>query len=95
MAKITGIDGKTRRHTIERTINQHAAATFGTPAGRAFLDYLKSITTNTASGPEVNVNALLHLEGQRFLVGLIQTRINLGHKENQNGTRPRVSDPAE
>lgn len=93
MAKIVGLDGRQRPHAIERAINQHMAACFGTPAGRAVLDYLKSITVNTASGPEVNVNALIHLEGQRFLVGLIQSRIEQGHKENRNA--PRSQDPAE
>ncbi|CAB4187758.1 hypothetical protein UFOVP1167_17 [uncultured Caudovirales phage] len=93
MARITGPDGRARPHTIERVINQHMAACFGSPSGRAVLDYLKSITINTASGPEVNVNALIHLEGQRFLVGLIQSRIEHGHKENRNA--PRSQDPAE
>lgn len=87
MPKIQGADGKIRDKTLERTINMHAVATFGTPAGRAFLDYLKSITTNVANGPELNVNALIHLEGQRFLVGLIATRVEIGHKENKNGAR--------
>ena len=84
MPRVNGLDGRSRDLNAENLINSQAAATFGTPAGRAFLDYLRSITVNTASGPEVNINALIHLEGQRFLVGLIASRIAQGHKEKRN-----------
>lgn len=77
---------------VEREINMTFASCFGSPAGRQVLEYLKSITTNVASGPEVNVNALIHLEGQRFLVGLIQKRLEHGHKENRNAARQDTSD---
>jgi hypothetical protein len=82
-----GADGKIRAHDIEKKLNIMAADVFGQGAGAEFFDYLRSITTNVASGPEVNTNALLHLEGQRYIVGLISQRIQLGHKEKRNVTR--------
>lgn len=82
-------DGRVRSTDVEKKLNLLAVSTFGTGPGREFLDYLKSITTNVAiAGPGLDVNALLHLEGQRYLIGLIQTRIELGHKENRNGQGP-------
>lgn len=68
----------------EREINLALVSCFSGEAGRIALEYLRSITTNVASGPEISTNALLHLEGQRFLVGLISQRINLGHREKLN-----------
>lgn len=90
MAKTQGVDGKVRSADLERKLNLLAAATFGTAAGREFIDYLRSITTNVASGPEITPTALMHLEGQRYLVGVIQQRIERGHRENQHaaGQRP-------
>ena len=45
------------------------------------MDYLKSITVNSVAGPEQSDSHLRHLEGSRFLVGLISTRIELGVKQ--------------
>lgn len=78
---IRGPDGHERTPEREREINLAVAAVFAGDAGRVVLEYLKSITTNVASGPEISDRALMHLEGQRFLVGLLSQRINLGHKE--------------
>lgn len=78
---IRGPDGHERTAEREREINLALASCFAGEAGRLALDYLRSITTNVASGPEISTNALLHLEGQRFIVGLISQRINLGHRE--------------
>jgi hypothetical protein len=85
LAKTQGPDGRTRDADYETKLNLAMAACFGTGAGKLVFDYLKSITTNVASGPEISDRALMHLEGQRYLVGLLSQRINLGHKEKQNG----------
>lgn len=82
-----GVDGKVRSADVEKKLNLLAVSIFGSGPGAEFLDYLKSITTNVASGPEVNTNALIHLEGQRYLVGLITQRLQLGHREKHNVTR--------
>lgn len=81
---IRGPDGHERTVDREREINLALASCFSGETGRVALDYLRSITTNIASGPEITTNALLHLEGQRFLVGVISQRINLGHREKLN-----------
>lgn len=73
-------DGHMRTSEQERQINLSIVACLETPAGREVIAYLRSITTNVASGPEISDRALMHLEGQRFLVGLLSQRINLGHK---------------
>lgn len=84
MARTVGPDGRQRDADYEAKLNMACASCFGTAAGRLVLEHLRSITTNVASGPEISDRALMHLEGQRFLVGLISQRINLGHREKQN-----------
>jgi len=42
------------------------------------LQSLKSITIEAIAGGEITDRALRHLEGQRYLYGLIQRRINKG-----------------
>ena len=59
----------------EKLLNDLLTTTFGTPHGIETLKYLKSITTERVAGPEIKADALFHLEGQRFLVGVIETRI--------------------
>jgi len=62
------------------------AEVFSTPAGQRVLAHLKSLTLLNVSGPHnLNANALMHLEGQRYLVGLIQSNIDHGHKVRSNG----------
>jgi hypothetical protein len=52
------------------------------------LKHLRRITIETAGGPLISSDELRHREGQRFLVYLIQARINLA--ENP----PNEHDPA-
>lgn len=78
-ARRQGPDGKIRYAEEEERLNRLFAACFSTPAGTAVLEHLKSITINTAAGPGVQPNELMHREGQRFLVGLINQRIARGH----------------
>jgi len=54
------------------------------------MDYLKSITINAVAGPEQSDSALRHLEGSRFLVGLIDTRIKLGVKQIAKVDKERI-----
>ena len=63
---------------------------FTTPGGSEVLKYLKSLTIDAVAGPEISNESLRHLEGQRYLVGLIQRRVNKGISQNtvqetQNG----------
>ena len=63
---------------------------FNTAGGSEILKYLKTLTLDAVAGPEISNESLRHLEGQRYLVGLIQRRVNKGVsqnmvKENNNG----------
>ena len=48
------------------------------------MAYLKSITINRIGGPAMDDNALRHLEGQRYIVGLLEMRLQLGIKGNHD-----------
>ena len=50
--------------------------------GQKLMNYLKSITIEAVAGSEVSDATLRHLEGQRYMVGLIQRRINKGKSQN-------------
>jgi hypothetical protein len=52
------------------------------------LKHLRRITIETAGGPLITNDELRHREGQRFLVYLIQARINLAENPpNDNDSR--------
>lgn len=79
------IDGWPHTQEEEAKLNAMALDLFKAGAGKAFLDYLRSITINAVTPPGYDPNSLIHLEGQRFLVGLIDRRIAKGRKERANG----------
>ena len=76
------VDGWSRTHTQEASLNDLAVATFGRGAGKEFLNYLKVIT-NAASGPEASDAALRHYAGQRHLIAIIDARIEAGRKQRR------------
>ena len=47
------------------------------------LNYIRSITTEAVAGPNIDSNQLFHLEGMRFLAGIIQTRIKKGEQDGR------------
>lgn len=77
-------DGISRPAKAHAQIASLAVDVFGTPSGAEFLGYLRSQTIEQVAGPAVDPNQLMHLEGQRFLVGLIEAWIKAGH-EVKNG----------
>lgn len=80
-----GIDGFKRSFESDLEISQVLAETFKTPSGEATLKYLKSITIDMIHGAATSSEELRHHEGQRFIVGLIQARI-------QHAARNRASE---
>ena len=44
------------------------------------LRYLRSITIELVNGANVSTDELRHIEGQRYIVGLIENRIQHAHK---------------
>ena len=91
-------DGVQRNLEAEFKLNNAFSTVFNGPAGEAVLNYLKSITINHIHGAGIDPNTILHYEGQRHLVGLIQSRINLGKNhepqmESNNGRSSRSRSP--
>jgi hypothetical protein len=80
-------DGRKRSAADERQLNEAFATTFNDKAGELVLDYLEHITLRTAAGPGVDPNHLMHLEGQRFIVGLIAARVRHGKNHEPSETQ--------
>ena len=77
------VDGYVRTEQEETQLNKHFANIFKTDEGKKILNYLKSITTEAVAGPNVTSNQLFHIEGMRFLVGIIQTRTKKGEQDGR------------
>lgn len=80
-----GIDGVQRSQAHDEQISQNMAEIFGTPTGAEVLKYLRAVTIEMVNGPAVSANELMHMEGQRYLVGLIERRIAHGRRSKNNG----------
>lgn len=78
-----GIDGVQRSSESDIQISQTVASLFSTPSGQEVLKYLRSVTIEMVNGPAVGANELMHMEGQRYLVGLIERRIAHGRKHKR------------
>jgi len=86
------IDGFSRPNTEEERLNSIFLEVFSEGGGKAVLEYLKSVTVNAVLTPaQCEPNSLMHLEGQRYLVHLIDSRIEKGIKERSNGRRKSSS----
>lgn len=78
-----GIDGIPRDQAEDKQISQNIAEIFSTPAGKEVLRYLRSVTIEMVSGPNISTEELRHIEGQRYLVGLLERRISHAHRSKQ------------
>jgi hypothetical protein len=75
-----GVDGFPRRKEEDEKISQDVKALFGNPSGQEVLRYLRSVTLDAVAGGGISDGELRHLEGQRFLVALIERRIKHAEK---------------
>jgi len=75
-----GLDGIQRSSDKDVQISQNIAEIFNTPTGKEVLRYLRSITIEMVNGPNVTTEELRHIEGQRYIVGLIEQRIAHSHR---------------
>lgn len=75
-----GLDGKVYPEEVEHELNTLAARVLGTPDGIRFTNYLRGITMNVAFEGNVDPQALMHMEGQRWLVGLLIARTQAGNR---------------
>jgi len=78
-----GIDGLQRRSDLDVQISQNVAQIFSSPTGKEVLRYLRSITIEMVHGPNVTTEELRHVEGQRYIVGLIEQRIAHAHRSKE------------
>ncbi len=74
------LDGFQRNRINDARISTDIAALFTTELGQEVFKYLKSITIDAVNGPNVTDAELRHLEGQRYIVGLIDRRIQHAHR---------------
>jgi len=79
-----GLDGHQRPKEQDEIISKNIASLFSTEHGKEVLRYLRSITIESVHGAAVSDAELRHMEGQRYIVGLIETRINHAHRIKQN-----------
>ena len=79
--KLIGLDNIERSAEEEQILNEAFTIAFNTPTGVKVLEYLRSISIETVAGPQIGKDHLMHLEGQRYIVGLIQRRINKGKSQ--------------
>jgi hypothetical protein len=75
-----GIDGIQRTSEKDSEVSHNIAQIFQSPTGKEVLRYLRSITIELVNGPNVTTEELRHLEGQRYIVGLIEQRIAHSHR---------------
>jgi len=80
---VNSIDGYTRSPETEKKLNQIFGSVFKGDDGKQVLSYLRSITTEAVAGPNMSTNELFHLEGRRFLLAIIQSRINANLQEKK------------
>jgi|TARA_R110000796_G_scaffold74286_2_gene166873 hypothetical protein len=75
-----GVDGIQRSTDQDSRISQNIAAVLETPTGAEVLKYLRSITVEMVNGPHVTTEELRHIEGQRYVVALLERRIAHAHR---------------
>ena len=75
-----GLDGYQRKTEDDVIVSKNVAQIFESPTGKEVLRYLRSITIEMVNGPNVTTEELRHLEGQRYIVGLIEQRIAHAHR---------------
>lgn len=80
-----GIDGIQRTTEQDKKISKNIAQIFQSPTGKEVLKYLRSISIEMVHGANVSTEELRHIEGQRYIVGLIENRINHAHRIKTNG----------
>ena len=74
----TSVDGRVYTPETETELNRLAFLCLGGENGQRFMGYLKGITLNAPYAGDVSNDALRHMEGQRWLVGMLANRIVKG-----------------
>jgi hypothetical protein len=79
--RIIGLDNFERNPQEEEQINTLFESVFKKENAQAILSYLRQITIESVAGSEISDASLRHLEGQRYIVGLMQRRFNKGRSQ--------------
>ena len=87
-AGVMGPDGVIRSLAEHSRINELLALAFRGDSGKQAMDYLRSISIERVCGPHASDAELRHLEGMRFVVGVISQRISAAHKEKASAGLP-------
>ena len=74
-------DGKSRAPATEREINEAFAIAFRGAVGDKVRQYLKSISINRVLPPGTDPHTITYYEGARWLMGVIDTRIQHGEEK--------------
>lgn len=75
---VKGPDGLLYTSDMETRLNRLAFAVFDSDHGAQLLNYLRNITLHRVLGPEATDGEIRHLEGARWLVSVIISRMNNG-----------------
>lgn len=91
--RIKGLDGNIRDAEAEYMLREAVQIVFNSPAGEYLLRELERMTIRLIGGPKISSDELRHLEGQRFIVGLLR---NYLHAPSRGESHVRsVGHPAE
>lgn len=78
---IVGLDGRSYPPAVEEELNRLSHLVFNNANGQQLLEYLKNITINATFDHTVPNDTLRHVEGQRFIVGVLVRRAKQGARE--------------
>ena len=85
------IDGYARSPEAENKLNELVASVFVGPNGQEVIKYLRSISIDAVSGPNVTNEHLRHLEGMRYIVAILLKRIT-SHNQGGKDARSRTDN---
>ncbi len=78
--RVSVIDGQPMSSEYELRLNAAFAYAFKGRHGKILREYLRRITVDSYGGPDIDDRHLRHLEGQRYLYGVMMARRELGEK---------------
>jgi hypothetical protein len=76
--KVSPFDGVIRSESEDEELNKLFARIFRGRQGEIALQYLRSLTKDMVLGDGLNTTQLIHTEGQRWIVHLMERRAEYG-----------------
>ena len=87
---VVGVDGQRYSSDMDASLDDLVDGCFSGGSGPRTLAYLESLTTRRVLGPQASDQELRHLEGARWLVGVIRGRIQSNKARNDATSRGTV-----